>query len=174
MAELSDNYDNNDDNDDDDGIADDRSPSPTQAPKEQLKSSKGSSPTTTKPPNIPPPSKKHSKPGILYLSRIPPYMPPSQSIASPLALRPDHAHLPDPRTPLPAALTASPLPPPRTKNASTSTDGLNSNTGGTPKPARLLSMGMWLAGRRGGWFRDDVWAVRYLKGVWVGGFDGGS
>ena len=163
-AELSDNYDNNDDNDDDNHeIEDDRSPSPTQAPKEQLKSSKGSSPTTTKPPKNPPPSKKHSKPGILYLSRIPPYMPPSKV-----------SHHLSPFGPI-THIFLTPEPPSRRAHRLSASSTANKKRiyidgwvefkhRRHAKACAAAINGNVVGGKKGGWFRDDVWAVRYLKG----------
>lgn len=127
--------------------------SPPQITSKSFKSN--SSPTTTTTTN-----KKHT-PGVIYLSRIPPFMRPSTL-----------SHLLSPFGPI-TRLFLTPEPPSaylRRKHAGGNKkrsfiDGWVEFS--KKKHAKICAEainGQIVGGKKGGWYRDDVWNVKYLKG----------
>jgi len=101
--------------------------------------------------------KTPKKPGILYLSRIPPHMRPS-------ALR----HLLSAYGPI-SNLFLTPTPPSNSNNKSKSarksyTEGWIEFTKKRHAKACLAAINANVIGKRGGWYKDDLLNARYLKG----------
>ncbi|KAG7004988.1 60S ribosomal export protein NMD3 [Physcia stellaris] len=106
-------------------------PAPEDAPSTK-KTAKKTSKTETA-------SKAHKR-GVIYLSRIPPFMRPS-TVRHHLSIHGTITRL---------FLTPEPPPPtPRAKNAKICVEAIN---------------GQIVGGKKGGWYRDDVWNAKYLKG----------
>lgn len=137
-----------------------RRPSSPQNLEDLPKTTKSSKPSKPKSPPTTTTTRKHT-PGVIYLSRIPPFMRPSTL-----------SHLLSPFGPI-TRLFLTPEPP--------STYLRRKHAGGNKKRcfidgwvefskkkhAKICAEainGQVVGGKKGGWYRDDIWNVKYLKG----------
>jgi ESF2/ABP1 family protein len=110
------------------------------------------------------PTRKPSKPGVVYLSRLPPYLKPS-TLRTLLTQRGFHPITKVFLTPANASTHSNQ---PRTKRSNrrqTYTDGWIEFA--SRRTARLCAETLnatIVGGKKGGWYHDDVWNVKYLRG----------
>lgn len=124
-------------------------------------------PPSSKPKDVHTSKKKKKdppKPGVIYISRIPPFMKPStlRSLLSPAA--PKHGLQRIFLTPEPPAAHAARVRSGGNKKRSFADGWVEFASRKEARRAAEALNARPVGGRRGGWYRDDVWNMRYLSG----------